>query len=195
MNEGPFVLNNRFVVDASLGSVSDRQTQKTTRIEPRLMNLLCLLADNNEKVVSRALITKQVWDDYGNADEGLTQAISYLRKVLADDDKTLIETVPKKGYILHAAISAMPAEEKNAEELKYVPGANRQKYLLIAALAFILLVVAWFVFRSMSQKSGNRDMISDGPPPGVVDTSHKVNNPDKRPDTVKKVQPDADKVR
>ena|SRR6185312_4675501 len=192
MNDRPFIFNERFVIDPSLGTVKDNQTQKATRIEPRLMSLLCLLAAHKHSLVSRAVITKEIWDDYGNADEGLTQAISYLRKVLADDDKSLIETVPKKGYILHAAITEKQDKEERAAPLKYAPGTTRRKYLLIAALAFIVLLAAWFVFRSVQQKPSGPDVIQAGQHP---DTGRKLNNPDKLPDTTNKIPPGADKVR
>jgi len=195
MNESPFILNERFYVDPSLGMVDDRDSQKSVRIEPRLMNLLCLLVARKETLVSRAVITKEIWDDYGNADEGLTQAISYLRKVLADDNKSLIETVPKKGYILHGVVSQIEQSEKKTEELKYLPRANRQKYLIMAALVFVLLLAALFVFKRMSQKPGNADVIQLGSRPAFTDTARSSSNPDQLPDTTKKAQTDADKVK
>jgi len=195
MNQSPFILNTRFYIDPSLGLVDDREGQKSTRIEPRLMNLLCLLVAHKETLVSRAVITKEIWDDYGNADEGLTQAISYLRKVLADDRKTLIETVPKKGYILHGAVAQIQQEAKRTEELKYVPRVNRQKYLLIAALVFVLLLTVMFIFKRVSQKPGNADVIQPGSRPAFTDTARSSSNPDQLPDTTKKAQPDADKLK
>jgi len=195
MNEIPFTLNARFYIDPSLGLVDDREAQKSTRIEPRLMNLLCLLVAHKETLVSRAVITKEIWDDYGNADEGLTQAISYLRKVLADDSKALIETVPKKGYILHGAVSSIQAEGADVEELKYVPGANRQRNLLIAGLVFILALAALIVFTLRSQKPAGADVVQPGLRPASADSARNSFNPDVMPDTSKKVQRDADKVK
>jgi len=193
MEEQSFILNNRFIVKPSLGVIRDAQTGQETRIEPRLMSLLCLLAENNERLVARPVITKQIWDDYGNADEGLTQAISYLRKVLADDEKNLIETVPKKGYVLHAKV----VYDKPADaSLKYVHGARRGKFILIAAVVFILIVVAFFIYKSRRErKQFSPDIIPAGQGFHANDTTRENANPDKLPDTLKKVQPDADKVK
>lgn len=193
MEEQSFTLNNRFIVKPPLGVIRDAQSGHETRLEPRLMSLLYLLAANNEKVVARPVITKQIWDDYGNADEGLTQAISYLRKVLADDDKTLIETVPKKGYVLHAKVVY---DELPAEDLRYVHSARRGKFMLMVAVVFILLAVGFFIFKSrQEQKQHSPDVIPGGGRPAVVDTGRKINNADKRPDTNKAAQPDAEKVK
>jgi DNA-binding winged helix-turn-helix (wHTH) protein len=194
MNEHPFILNERFAIDPSLGTVSDSQSQKAIRIEPRLMNLLCLLAAHKHTLVSRAVITREIWDNYGNADEGLTQAISYLRKILADDDKTLIETVPKKGYILHAAVTEKPAAEEKMKPSGYAPGVIRPKYLFIAIIAVVVLLAAWLVFRPAQPTRGNPDVIRSDQQPGI-ETRRKSNNPDRRPDTAKRIQPDADKIK
>jgi DNA-binding winged helix-turn-helix (wHTH) protein len=193
MEEQSFILNNRFIVKPSLGLIRDAQTGQETRIEPRLMSLLCLLAENNEKLVARPVITKKIWDDYGSADEGLTQAISYLRKVLADDEKILIETVPKKGYVLHAKLVY---DKPPAEELEYVHGARRGKFMLIAAVVFVLVVTLFFILKSRrEQKQFKPDIIPSGQGFHANDTTHEGANPDKVPDTVKRVQPGADKVK
>lgn len=96
MIEKPFIINNQFSIFPLLGLIKKNDGQNETRIEPRLMRLLCMLVENKGELVTRTFLTKEVWDNYGNADEGLTQGISYLRKVFNDDKKTLIETVPKK---------------------------------------------------------------------------------------------------
>jgi DNA-binding winged helix-turn-helix (wHTH) protein len=188
-----FILNNRFIIKPSLGIIRDAQTGQETRIEPRLMSLLCLLTENNRKLVARPVITKQIWDDYGNADEGLTQAISYLRKVLVDDEKSLIETVPKKGYVLHAKVVY---DEPADESLKYVHGARRGKFILISAVVFMLVVALFFILKSRrEQKQFSPDIIPAGQGSHANDTAREDANPDKVRDTTKKVQPGADKVK
>jgi DNA-binding winged helix-turn-helix (wHTH) protein len=104
MNQ-PFVLNNRFVVNPALNSLNDQIMGQDTRLEPRLMNVLCFLAVNAGQLVSRQQLIKEVWNDYGGADEGLNQVISFLRKLLDDPDKKIIKTIPTKGYLLNATIT------------------------------------------------------------------------------------------
>jgi DNA-binding winged helix-turn-helix (wHTH) protein len=70
------------------------------------MKLLCLLTSHAGHLLSREDIYQEIWNNYGGAEEGLTQAISILRKALSDKGKKIIETVPKKGYILHAVVTA-----------------------------------------------------------------------------------------
>ena len=67
------------------------------RLEPRVMEILCQLADSSGDVVLR----EQMLDEYGS-DEGITRAISILRKSFkkVSGDVKFIETIPKRGYRL-----------------------------------------------------------------------------------------------
>jgi DNA-binding winged helix-turn-helix (wHTH) protein len=182
MNNRSYVLNDRFIVDPSLGTIHDKQPGKSTRIEPRLMNLLCMLVRYQGQLVSRASITKEIWDDYGSADEGLTQAISYLRKLLADDDKSMIETVPKKGYILRAVITepGAGAVEKSARF------PSNKKVVWGICIVVALLLAAIFFYRFFNQgKETNNDAIQQGQK-GAPNMGSKSKNPDAIPDTSKK---------
>jgi hypothetical protein len=91
--------------------MSDKVTGKSIRLEPRLMKLLFLLIENRGQVVKRELIINQVWNDYPGAEEGLNQAISGLRKFLEDDQKKIIETIPKNGYCFHGTIEEAQAKQ------------------------------------------------------------------------------------
>lgn len=91
-----FIIANRYIVDTTRDTISDKQTSTGSKVEQRLIRVLALLAGHPNEVVSRDRLIKEVWNDYGGGDEALTQAISFLRKLLNDTDRTLIETVPKK---------------------------------------------------------------------------------------------------
>ncbi|MGK0375778.1 MAG: TolB-like protein/DNA-binding winged helix-turn-helix (wHTH) protein [Arenicella sp.] len=70
-------------------------------LEPKVMDVLCLLAQNNEGVVLREDLINQVWSVESGADESLTRAISLLRKTLKQcGNSSTIETIPKRGYRL-----------------------------------------------------------------------------------------------
>ncbi len=71
-------------------------------IEPRIMDLLVLLAAHPGEVMSRDTLIEQVWKVEYGADESLTRAISQLRKTFREAGETaeIIETIPKRGYRL-----------------------------------------------------------------------------------------------
>ncbi len=202
MNNKPFILNNRFWIYPRLGLVKQATPVKESRLEPRLMQLLCILAAQAGELVSRELLTKEVWDDYGNADEGLTQAISYLRKVLNDETKELIETVPKKGYVLHAVIST----EQAKESIQPPVTLNKKKtYWAILAAAILLIITAYllFIFNHGKQSAYPADVIhkngsADAPAvtnPDLVEKKQKPANADAMPDTNKKTAKSPDMKR
>jgi DNA-binding winged helix-turn-helix (wHTH) protein len=159
MTTAPFVLNTRFKVEPDLNLVHDMEQEKEFRMEPRLIKLLCLLVHNREKLVTRETIAKEVWDNYGNPDESLTQAISYLRKVLSDQQKKLIETVPKKGYVFRATVTEYMPENIISEN----HDLPRQKSGIYATGIFLLVaavsVITFFFFRSGKKSTiGNPDI-------------------------------------
>ena len=136
-----FIINERFVVRVSTNVVEDREAGGSVRMEPRHMKVLCSLAAQEGQLVERQTLITELWQNYGGADDALTQAISYLRKVLHDDGKSAIETVPKGGYILHARIAPV------ASPVASDPIARRSpRGMLIAGGAVVLLLLLiWFL--------------------------------------------------
>src|ERR1700751_2428185 len=127
------LINDRFDVDPLRNEVGDTQTGKLKRLEPRLMKLLCLLAEHAGKPVSRKTIVKQIWNDYPGGDEGLNQAISALRKLLHDNEKTIIETLPKTGYCFHGTIGRD----------HIIVRRKSSKVIYISATLFLSLMTVW----------------------------------------------------
>ena len=82
------------------------------RLEPKVMEVLCALADRPGEVISRQEMIDQVWGVEHGADESLTRAISLLRSVLNTDKDlhSVIETIPKRGYRLAAEIAEVTEE-------------------------------------------------------------------------------------
>lgn len=153
--EQDFLINNRILIKPSVNTMINADN-KEVRVEQRVMHVLLMLAKTPGQIVLREKIVTEVWNDYGGADEGLNQVISILRKTLNDTGKTLIETVPKKGYILNAIVTNEKQNgiEETKEEIP-VQGsfqASRNKtsnkkirYLFITAIILVLLIVAYLL--------------------------------------------------
>ncbi len=140
-----FTLNNYYSVDASLNLITNIETGLQTRLEPRLIEILCILARNEGKLVSREVLISKIWNNYGSADDGLNQGISFLRKALADTNKQIIETVPKKGYILHATITDNLNVEKTEPQKEQTSKKQPYFFTLLFSI-FILLSFILFQF-------------------------------------------------
>ena len=105
MFSSPFIINGRFLVDPELNQITDMQLQTAFSIQARPMKLLCLLAYNQRKIVSRQALPKEAGYNYNNADMELVQDISYLRKLLCDDRQILLQNIAENGYLLNGAIT------------------------------------------------------------------------------------------
>ncbi|HAE27304.1 MAG TPA: hypothetical protein DCG58_09105, partial [Hyphomonas adhaerens] len=92
------------LVEPDQNCISD-ETERH-RLEPKVMEVLCALADRPGEVISRQELIDEVWGVEHGADESLTRAISLLRGVLNTDKDlhSVIETIPKRGYRLAAEI-------------------------------------------------------------------------------------------
>ena len=93
-------------VEPSLNSVTG--PAGTTRLEPKVMQVLLCLAAQAGQVVSKERLLRTVWSDTFVGDDVLTRSISELRRVFGDDVKEprFIQTIPKSGYRLIAGVSS-----------------------------------------------------------------------------------------
>lgn len=80
------------------------RTAERRPLEPRLMHLLCLLAVDSQKVITREELMEALWPRVIVNENSLTRAVSELRKKLGNSTsgKPLIDTIPKTGYRLAA---------------------------------------------------------------------------------------------
>ncbi len=94
--------------DLLLDEQSFRLVQAGTplAIEPKALNVLIFLVQNQGRLIERRELLSAVWGDSFVTDHVLNRSIGQLRKVLGDDAKEprYIETVPTLGYRFIAAV-------------------------------------------------------------------------------------------
>ncbi len=87
----------------------------SVKVEPRAMDLLVYLATVPERVISADELLREVWR--GRVFDGgvVYKRINQLRRVLGDDARggRFIETIPKRGYRLVAAVRVEDADPQN----------------------------------------------------------------------------------
>jgi len=101
-----------FLVEPQLNTIVG--ANKSTRIEPKVMQVLVCLAERAGEMVPKEHIMQSVWADTFVTDDVLTRAISELRKGFGDEAKEprFIQTIPRGGYRLIAPVVYEGAEEK-----------------------------------------------------------------------------------
>lgn len=102
------------VVDIPLREIHAPHARRPRRVTPKAIGVLLVLVEHAGKVVSRETLLARVWPDTLPTDDVITQAITQLRKALADEARDergerqtrqhYIETIAKTGYRLLAPV-------------------------------------------------------------------------------------------
>jgi DNA-binding winged helix-turn-helix (wHTH) protein len=95
-----------WLVSPSLNTVSRNGT--SARIEPKVIEVLVCLAGHAGETIAKEKLVQTVWPYTFVSDDALKHCISELRRVMEDDarESTIIQTIPKRGYRLVAAVVA-----------------------------------------------------------------------------------------
>ena len=117
------------------------------RIEPKSMEVLVYLLERAGTVVSREDIQDQIWENVFVGQDSVTNAIIKIRKAFGDDARNpaVIETIPKRGYRLIAAMETIKdaGPEANLIPVSIVGSAGRWR---IGIVLVCLMVAALGVF-------------------------------------------------
>ncbi|MCG6872001.1 MAG: winged helix-turn-helix domain-containing protein, partial [Gammaproteobacteria bacterium] len=136
-----------------------RRSNGTVHVEPKVMNVLLVLAERAGEVVTRDELIERVWNGSPVADEPLTRCISSLRRYLDDSPRKprFLETIPKRGYRLMLSIeSAGTIEPFPANRRR---SADRTPTNSIAVLPFVNL-----------SGDASQDSLADGLSAGITNT-------------------------
>ena len=132
-----------------------------TQVEPKVLQVLLLLAKRQNKVVTHKEIMDHVWQGTEVVPNALQRCIAILRKVLADDakDPTIITTHPRIGYRLIAEVRWQPLVDLQAisepltKESDTVTKSSEQQHkagwIKFAIPLLIFSVLAFIVARNV----------------------------------------------
>jgi TolB-like protein/Tfp pilus assembly protein PilF len=83
-------------------AADDLRTAAGAHVElrPRSFAVLRLLAENSGRLVTKDELIAKVWDDVAVTEDSLTQCIADIRKAIGDEDRRVLRTVPRRGYLL-----------------------------------------------------------------------------------------------
>ncbi|PWE17899.1 hypothetical protein DDZ18_04805 [Marinicauda salina] len=153
MTAPPEIPRTRFRI-GDVDVLPDRDLLKRGRdgvhVQPRVMDVLCLLASRPGEVWSREALVDAIWKVEHGGDESLTRSVSRLRAALRVlGEASCIETVPKRGYRLKAPVESLNAPERPPAAPAPPPAmqaparfARRAAMAAIAATAGVAIAVA-----------------------------------------------------
>jgi TolB-like protein/DNA-binding winged helix-turn-helix (wHTH) protein/Tfp pilus assembly protein PilF len=134
-----------WLVQPSLNTISHNGT--SARVEPKVMEVLVCLSHHAGKPVSKEELLETVWRDTFVSDDVLKRSVSELRRVFEDDarESRIIETIPKRGYRLLAAVQPVDGNLPKTADLQPVETSlpssrQRIRKMAITAIAILALV-------------------------------------------------------
>lgn len=127
----------------------------TIELEPRVMDLLVLLAARAGGVLSKDEIAEELWGDIHVNEDALTRSIFKLRKALGDNARKpkYISTVSKRGYRLIAKVEVI---ENDRDERARSIRLNRA-FLAAVPVVFIAALLSWTWLSSMVAPPSDSD--------------------------------------
>ena len=123
-------------------------------LEPKVMDVLVLLARSQGNVVSRRQILDVVWADVVVGEEVVSRAISILRKELGDDQKnpSYLKTISKRGYCLIANVDSLPTTLPQQDESITARTTRKLPFLIVAVLVLAFFAYNFFLLQSESDE-------------------------------------------
>src|SRR5262249_45678884 len=126
---------DRFVLDLSRACL--RAGDQEIDLRPKTFEVLCCLADNAGRLVSKQELFERVWPNVSVCDDSLVQCIRELRQKLGDDDHKLIKTVSRRGYLLDATISVDAIQHLAGGSAAVPPEAPQTRLGLLQRLSTV----------------------------------------------------------
>ena len=124
-----------------------RRSGAHVRLQAQPAQVLRLLLENAERVVTRAELKEAVWgsDTFVDFDKGLNFCIAQIRSALGDSAESpiYIKTIPKLGYQFIALVNSDEKNRSKVDEVVAPPLLSaRPKSFRIAGLAMLAILFA-----------------------------------------------------
>lgn len=108
-------------------------------LRPQAIKTLDALVVRAGRIATKNELIDEIWPDTVVTDDSLVQVIGEIRKAIGDRDHSIIETIPKRGYLLHLK---QADQSTRATESPLISVWGFPLLLLAGACAFALFVGA-----------------------------------------------------
>ena len=135
-----------------------RRAGRLVKLERIPLQLLFLLAENRQRLVTREEILLAIWgkDVFVDADNSINTAVRKARQALKDDPENprFLRTIPGKGYRFSAPVTSSAPPSPVVADLQIDQPSRKRlpKWPVLAALVLVALVTAGLILRSRLTK-------------------------------------------
>lgn len=102
-------------------------------LQPRIMQVLVVLARRRGEVVSRDELIRCCWDGYAVSDDAIHRCIGRIRRLAEAHGGFSLETVPRVGYQLTEEPGRLDAAWRNRSPVQVAVALLVASFVLIAA--------------------------------------------------------------
>jgi adenylate cyclase len=92
-----------FTLDLETGFL--RRQREPVDVRAKAFDLLAYLVQRHGCVVTKDELVDAVWPGVAVTDNSLAQCMAEVRRVLGDDDRNIIRTIPRRGYVFAAEVA------------------------------------------------------------------------------------------
>src|SRR5271157_4917866 len=140
------------------GSFELRRAGRLVKLERIPLQLLFLLAENRDRLVTREEILLAIWgkDVFVDADNSINTAVRKARQALKEDPENprFLRTIPGKGYRFTAPVTSSAPPSPVVADLQIGQPSRKRlpKWPVLAALVLVALVTTGLILRSRLTK-------------------------------------------
>src|SRR5690348_12228354 len=94
----------RFTLDLRRGCL--RSEDREVDLRPKSFEALRYLVENAGRLVTKDELIDRLWPNTTVSDESLARCVSDVRVALGDNEQRIVKTLPRRGYLFAATVSA-----------------------------------------------------------------------------------------
>lgn len=129
-----------FTLDLNRGAL--RKNGEDVDLRPQSFKVLQILVENHGTLVDKKRLQLEVWGNVAVTDDSLTHCLIDIRKALGDSTRTMIRTVPRRGYLFDLTVTAIDSPGLIATPTPSHRLRNRTG--IVIAVFTILVSGVWF---------------------------------------------------
>ncbi|ACT58822.1 alpha/beta fold hydrolase [Hirschia baltica] len=113
-----------FVLDRDLGTITFEGDD--LKLRPKAYEFLSLLVEGRGRLFSKEELLETLWPHVFATEESLARVVSTCRCALGDEEKTIIVTIPKRGYRIGLPVFTDKDDvaERQLSEVKYAQSGD-----------------------------------------------------------------------
>ncbi len=136
-----------FELDPGRATLACRGTELPLR--PKCFDLLSYLVERSGRLVAKEELIAAVWPGLVVTDSSLSQCIVEIRRALGTEGRSLIRTVPRRGYCFESTVKLRPAIPPT-KSTRFPSNLGNSRVWFVAVLTLILMTALGFAINNLA---------------------------------------------